>query len=116
MPLSAAGGGGSGAAGGEGGSSQQAGASEPGQAAAAAGSAAEAQLMPALPGRFVLGRLMRVCEERGVLAEGSTVYCILTEGGESRPRGGTVTRGTWIHVCGCRLSGGRAGELVRGRR
>ncbi len=53
-----------------------------GDGSSQAGAGADAQLMPALPGRFVLGRLMRVCEERGVLAEGSTVYCILTEGGE----------------------------------
>ncbi|KAG2434108.1 hypothetical protein HXX76_007835 [Chlamydomonas incerta] len=65
----------------DGAGSSRAGTSEPpGPAVAAAGSAADAQLMPALPGRFVLGRLMRICEERGVLAEGSTVYCILTEG------------------------------------
>ncbi|KAG2453925.1 hypothetical protein HYH02_002128 [Chlamydomonas schloesseri] len=51
-----------------------------GAASSQACAGADAQLLPALPGRFVLGRLMRVCEERGVLAEGSTVYCILTEG------------------------------------
>ncbi|GLI68868.1 hypothetical protein VaNZ11_013414 [Volvox africanus] len=37
---------------------------------------AERPQLPPLPGRYVLGRLMRLCEEREVMAEGSTFYPI----------------------------------------
>ncbi|GIL43250.1 hypothetical protein Vafri_1045 [Volvox africanus] len=37
---------------------------------------AEWPQLPPLPGRYVLGRLMRLCEEREVMAEGSTFYPI----------------------------------------
>lgn len=42
---------------------------------------AEALVLPPLPGGYCLGRLARLAEEQGVLAEGSTFYSILAEGG-----------------------------------
>ncbi|EFJ51986.1 hypothetical protein VOLCADRAFT_87054 [Volvox carteri f. nagariensis] len=46
------------------------------QDSAAGSTASAAPQLPSMPGRYVLGRLMRLCEEREVMAEGSTFYPI----------------------------------------